>query len=510
MKILIVDDEQYTREGIAENVNWLGLGIELCVQCENGQRAYEKAMEIKPEIILTDVRMPVMDGIELAKKIRRDLPMCKVIFMSGFSDKEYLLAAMRLKVVDYVEKPISIPEIEAAVKKAAEELKSESEMQKSSRVLSSLEYLLRSEIALLLTKPDYNAEVIGEKLSVAKMEEAAEAETVSAIFKVYGQNVKTESFSAMLMSSFGDSCAEVIAAQKDSETFVAYFIGSGNKRLDTAKIAAAVSSAILQMGDKVLAAMGEAESFPNAYRSYSSAVVNIERSFYFGYGKLVLPTQSLSAYEFSTELISEFENALFEQSCERAMQVMKTLSTRLKIHTGTLVSSTKNFMCKIYIALEKAISELSEAPCEAASEDIFSAIISSHTLEEIIETITKRMNMFFEHLNTEEQSNSVWKIKSYIRKNYMNPDLSVYDIAEYVGLNTSYVNVLFRKKTGMSINGYITEYRIKVAEKLLMQHNPSIQDIAIQSGYQNANYFSKVFKKVKGMVPKEYRRRYMR
>ena len=106
MKVLLVDDEKYTREGIIENLNWRELGVSVCAVCEDGKSAYEKAQSFKPDILITDVRMPIMDGISLARKIHEDFPYCKIIFMSGFSDKEYLFAAMRLKAVEYVEKPV--------------------------------------------------------------------------------------------------------------------------------------------------------------------------------------------------------------------------------------------------------------------------------------------------------------------------------------------------------------------------------------------------------------------
>ena len=154
MKVLLVDDEKYTREGIMENINWRELGVSICAVCEDGQSAYNKAQTFIPDILITDVRMPVMDGISLAQKIHEEFPYCKIIFMSGFSDKEYLFAAMRLKAVEYVEKPIRLEELSEAISNAVCEVKKERELHNKYKVLDIVEPMLRSALVMLMIKPN--------------------------------------------------------------------------------------------------------------------------------------------------------------------------------------------------------------------------------------------------------------------------------------------------------------------------------------------------------------------
>lgn len=118
MKLLIVDDEVITREGIIQRLPWSDMGIDQIKQADDGINALEIIKTFDPDIILTDVRMPRMNGIDLAFKLKAVCPDYIIIFMSGYSDKEYLLSAIELKAVSYVEKPIRIKELEKAMKNA--------------------------------------------------------------------------------------------------------------------------------------------------------------------------------------------------------------------------------------------------------------------------------------------------------------------------------------------------------------------------------------------------------
>ena len=118
MKLLIVDDEKLTRDGLMSNIDWKSLGIDAIAQADDGLHGYEAALAFQPDIILSDVRMPRMSGIEMAEKLQLVNPALSIIFMSGYSDKEYLKAAIKLKAVSYVEKPIDLEELSETVLEA--------------------------------------------------------------------------------------------------------------------------------------------------------------------------------------------------------------------------------------------------------------------------------------------------------------------------------------------------------------------------------------------------------
>jgi two-component system, response regulator YesN len=122
-KLLIVDDEKMTRIGLYKKINWLEIGVTDIQLASNGLQALDISRRFHPNIIITDIKMPKMDGIKFIKELREDLPNCKIIFVTGYADKENLKSAIKLKVVEFVEKPINLSEIKKAVQAAIKEIK---------------------------------------------------------------------------------------------------------------------------------------------------------------------------------------------------------------------------------------------------------------------------------------------------------------------------------------------------------------------------------------------------
>lgn len=122
MKLLLVEDEMLTREGLLRSIPWEELGINEVFTAEDGEEGIERALVYEPDIVMTDVRMPSMDGITMAFEIRKKNRRCRFIFVSGYCDKEYLKSAIQLSAVNYIEKPIEIEEVIAALKQAMKQV----------------------------------------------------------------------------------------------------------------------------------------------------------------------------------------------------------------------------------------------------------------------------------------------------------------------------------------------------------------------------------------------------
>ena len=115
MKLLIVDDEELTRTGVISSIDWQSIGIQEVLQADDGINGIEMARVHRPDIVLCDVRMPRLDGIAMLEQLEEILPDIVPVFMSGYSDKEYLKAAIKLKAVNYIEKPLNPVEIRDAI-----------------------------------------------------------------------------------------------------------------------------------------------------------------------------------------------------------------------------------------------------------------------------------------------------------------------------------------------------------------------------------------------------------
>lgn len=122
MVVMVVDDERFVRQGIIDNIPWQSLGIDTVLEARNGLECIEKAKEFPPDILIADIRMPKLNGIDLGKQIASQYPDCKMIIISAYSDKEYLKSAISLNVVAYVEKPLILDELERAISKAVKDI----------------------------------------------------------------------------------------------------------------------------------------------------------------------------------------------------------------------------------------------------------------------------------------------------------------------------------------------------------------------------------------------------
>lgn len=137
-KLLLVDDEPMIRKGMLTCIDWTGYGVEIVGEANNGAVALEKALALKPHIVVTDIRMPVMDGIEFCHKLRKQLPDCKIIIMSGYDDFSYARSLMSLKVTDYLLKPVLEEELVAALDRIKREIKEETLKKTSTRLVDEL------------------------------------------------------------------------------------------------------------------------------------------------------------------------------------------------------------------------------------------------------------------------------------------------------------------------------------------------------------------------------------
>ena len=276
MKLLIVDDEELTRTGVISSIDWKSLDIDEVLQADDGINGLEAARIHKPEIILCDVRMPRMDGITMLEKLEQFLPDTVPIFMSGYSDKEYLKAAIKLKAVNYIEKPLNPTEIREAVQEASEVYRQKLRTHRG-ETLHSME--TASRLALALATPYRFSEKVISELSqelslymgsdtcftalIAKIDTEQDF-SVPAIDDIY-QNI------CNYLSNFHLQC---IYAEKKAQYLVYFIFGSSMPQEATLDLIRDYISCQYQAYHKFyITAGGSFTGVSKAYQSYESAVI---------------------------------------------------------------------------------------------------------------------------------------------------------------------------------------------------------------------------------------------
>lgn len=499
MKVLIADDEDYTREGLIDSIAWKSLGIEEVMQARNGLEALHLSQWFKPDIVLTDIKMPKLNGIQFVRELVTSNPLCKVIFMSGYMEIEYLKSAIELSVVDYIEKPININGIEKAMRKAINEIL---EKEKNKKITQNQKELQQEKLANLLIIKEYDR--MGIELLCKEV--GFPDDKYYCCMAVYEQapfstaDERIQKIQKFFERKGLNSLCRIIK----ENTFIV-IIAYNNQ--DKYRIGAICQQFLDYFSTTTMGVGFEAENMRNIYNSYQTAQLALNLSFYNEKERLFFVDDDIMIRRFITPgIFGEFIKILKENPYdlrewnERLFEDLKKSKYYRKEQVQTLLASLITEIFKQYPDLNTTHNDAE------LYEDISKAIHGYQFLSEIRAYIYSLIDKLEEKCSRESSYSRVIKgTIDYISANYSNPDLSITMIADYVNFTSTYLNVLFKQEMKVTLKQYLSNYRLEKAKCMLENDFYKITDIAEKCGYANANYFAKVFKETTGMTPVEYR-----
>lgn len=522
MLLLIADDEELTREGLIASLDWEALGITQIFQADDGMHALDIARLQKPDIILCDIRMPRMGGIQMVERLGEFLPDTSVIFMSGYSDKEYLKAAIKLKAVNYVEKPLDPQEIKEAVLEAIER-----RQQKVRTRLNENLYSMEttSHLALLFTKP-YKENM--EKITQLSNELSLRLVPGSS-FTTYIVKLKTNEPDNALLSDlrndFSDFLAhyhlQALCIQLHAIYHVFHIMGSYEPS-STALNATEqyLKEQFAPFGDFFIGRGETVAGVGKVYHSYTTAVVTLQSSFFFEPGT-ILSAADMKTYpsaagtaDYVDDISPVFAEALLSGDRNSCTAILERLYSSYFQNRTLFPNQVKDLYYKLFISINdsRVKLKLNRNPEEnSTQESIMEHLENCFTYQELHQMLVSRTEQFFESVDSYvPEDNIIFLIKDYISKNYTKDTLSIKEISDHVFLSASYMCTYFKNQTGNTLNQYLTEYRMEKAMQLLLDGRYQIADISSKVGYSNGNYFSKSFKKFTGLSPSKYREKLLK
>lgn len=519
IKLLVADDESTTRNGIIKHIKWKELRIDLIKEAKNGIEAVEIAYDFEPDIIISDIRMPGLNGIEVATKLREKFTNCKIIFLSGYSDKEYLKAAIKLSAVNYVEKPIDLMELTEAIQKAVNLLKGDA----LNMTLSENFNLIKQRLVQNLIQSDLKIEE-GYKLSSLLNSNILTKKSFSVVNinivnlkedNILDKMFNTEEFSDIIDKHFEN--VEHIAAFKDNKSFIIILSDDNEIENQIESLKRLLDKYIEEkkvMDIKLFFTVGKKVfGIEQIHRSYNSAINIIKKLFFYGYERVIYSKNDLDGvYQIQENICEDFVKYIGEGKENEAVFFIESLCFDIKNFNETSVKDIKNIFLKlalelIYEAERRGIYFSEEEQME--NKYIWDLISRFNTLEELKEYIIgKILNTFRKFKELQNSCRSVFEVKKCIRKNYADNDLSVKNLAEEVYLTPTYLSALFKKETGQNISDYIVEVRIEKSKEFLKNNKLKLHEVARNVGYNDSNYYAKAFKKMEGVTPSEYREKY--
>lgn len=513
MKLLIVEDEAIAREGLRGSLRWEEYGIESVVCAENGEAGLRLARRSAPDIVLTDIRMPRMDGITMATRLREAYPDCRIIFLSAYSDIEYYKAAIQLKAVRFLDKPVQTGELVEVIRQAVDECA----QIRSTRSLGALHDLHeRMELADALCQGADLEELTRRARALGLGAALKKCEVVTALLLFcrsgYDEGSREDTLKGAQRLGALLPQENVHTVRQDGRLVYFLFTPAPLSDFVRANICQKVELAF-PGADVSIVFGGEGRGLGGAAESYATAKRAAEKAYCFPFGEPVVYSERLGAqtglfaYD---ELRERILQALGEKDEAAALAGAQALFEALRHNQDLPYAKAR----ELYYGLLSEVFRLADQQHlplgqDEPGDEIFWAVrIEAYDLRELDRYLQGQLRALFAAVEqTRSEKRQILTIKDYIADHYPDPALSVSSISRYLHMSASHVCTLFKKETGETINGYLTEYRLERAKKYLDESLLSIADVGAKIGYKDNSYFGRIFRKHVGMTPLEYRNR---
>lgn len=537
IKVFLVEDEMVIRRGIKNSIDWEKEGYIFCGEASDGELAYPMIIKEKPDILITDIRMPFMDGLELCKLVKKELPNIKILILSGYDEFDYAKEAIRLGVTEYLLKPISSGKLLEALNGVSESIRREKEDKD----------LVRKYMEEMRENTEHEKQKFFEQMIAGNLSMADALETG----KKYEMNLSAGMYNLLLFRfTLGEENRKSGELLGEAE----YAIEKLTERLEYVfEFQRGVEGwAFLLMADNE-------EQMSERVKELSKDLEEIMKNYstiaYFGgIGQPVARLRELEesfreaeralAARFTMELnriisvedirmaqnvdtLDDIEITSFGEIEKTRTMLEKFLNNGAEDEIDEFVDvyinelpeeNLKSVLMRQYIIMDAYIVMMSfcekiegiEGEMQAQSEELKNSMKTIQTLEEIknyIRMLLKKIIGVRDTISGRRYSDTIEIAKDQIRKTYMSDEISLNTIAAEVGMSPSYFSSIFSKEMGKTFVEYLTEIRMDRAKELLMCSSMKTSEIGYEVGYKDPHYFSYIFKKTQNCTPKEFRAR---
>lgn len=532
IKVLIADDEKKVCQLITHLVDWNELGFQITGIVNDGESAYRFVQEHQVDVMLTDIRMPECDGMELIQKTKAIYPDIHFVIISGYSQFDYAQNAIRYGVEDYLLKPIRKKDLTSTLQKISEkhnaEMKSEQKWEHIQKSLKENEEKVKGSLLLnLLARPEEFAgpltrEKINREYHCDFIEDIYQTVIVKPLLKA--QDTKTRRMLGnkvigILGQTMAEVCHEMVFADINEDIYC-IFNGSPEEIEHVYKKLKRVRLDIIRLQDvfeqvSVYIALGDvAEEFLEIWDSFESAGRAMNGRFYYS-GQVFLTAPEKTD---SGEMLDKIMNNTFKKRFLNYIEIMdlESIGAELdKIRKMLCESEEKDgeLVIKVYEEI-LTLFYLGIHNYNITIPNRYTQLLDKlrriGTIEETMGTLKNYMIQALENWLKEKkyvESKPIRMAKKYIADYYYLP-LTLETVSGEIGFNASYFSSLFKKETSMNFSEYLMKVRIDNAKSLLLNTGDQVVDISEMVGYSDIKYFSKLFKKVTGLTPTEFRKLY--
>ncbi len=522
--VVVADDEKELRTALIRNVNWAEIGFQLVGEAENGAEALELVEKLEPDLLLTDIKMPFVSGIELARQVREVKPATQIAFLSGYDDFSYAQQAIQYNIISYILKPVSAAEINEELinikNKIDEKYREFTTHNQTQEQLKAAEFLLPLMLdgfrGSLSEKQQEGILENAVRFGIlnAKNSELRYAVTVVEIFDESGENI-TEPANVNAVDTILKKYVKHMSFYIEGKV-VSLLVATGagfDKYLHilTEEIAQSVHRIMKKVC--VIGISRAVEKLENVHESYIEAVNAVGYSKRNGNG-IQFISDIERADEYDVEGMKSFSNdvevLIRGGTClELENYLNNTFDKMVEAHVSI---TTMNF---VMVQMILAVFQIVYA---VADHDMLQELQKQNPLSSRIayEDFSKLKKKYIDFCLTAQKIIAEQRKKSsalicdkalkLIETRYMDPDISLVSISTEIAVSPNYLSALIKKSTGNTFTDILTQKRITIAKEMILCTSMKVREISEKCGYNDQHYFSYCFKRVVGISPNACRR----
>jgi two-component system response regulator YesN len=531
MKLLIVDDEKHVLEGLRQTIDWKTLGVDNLEFAENGQEAWDKYQKAAPDILITDMYMPKMNGIELIRNIRNEDVHIPIVILSGYDDFSYTQEAIHHRVDRYILKPSIPDEIQRELGDIINELKRKRQqrhmfMEISQQMDSSIPVLREQFLYQMLTTVVTDNDLSDTKLEFYHIDSTIKLSAVVMTVKIYrsdARNELSESEWQLFKFAVSNIIEEILSRSghgyplrfmDDRLTVIVY----GNLPSESAAEAKAIATEIINLINDYLQldvniGIGQAydnvRKYSNSYRESKDALEFVESE---GINQFAaseeLKKSSIVWPQYPIEQIRLLGESLLQADNAKAQSIWSEIERVLLDWPNVPFSYLQTMCMSIMSTLVMQIMESEHYTIDADRiASTLGGAQKQYTLVKLKAWIQSEIQQWVEMVEVQAKAREatpyVDHVKSVVAAKY-NEKISFSQLAKELSISRNYLSHTFKMETGTSFMDYLTNYRIRKAKELLRKKQFMVYEVADKVGYPDPAYFSRMFKNVTGLSPMEY------
>ena len=520
-KVFLVDDEPIVLEGIRSKIEWESLGFTFAGEATDGEIALSMIQEIKPDVLITDIKMPFMDGLQLSASIKKIQPWIKIIILSGHDEFDYAKKAISIGIEDYLLKPFTSEDIITSLKKVSQEIDKErkqlSDISKMKEELKSQEKLLQKEFLNNLVHGSTDINTVMAKDSELGLD------LISRYYRILISKIQCEDNDSeiqqeacSLLNSYSTSWEQTNSFFHHQNRFVCICKGASKEEVEdnTYRIAESIEHIVSQKEKcSVTTAIGKTvqhlsaipDSYEDAKRILDIAISDNQNRILTS-DDIQINGGGLLELKENDPMVSKLKYA----TTSDIKSIIDESLALIKSNPGQFQFFASYVLVDLIFAVSKLIENLGGDIKQLKPEILQRTYVDTASMneEKFITSMEDILNFALNYRNstiTGKYGDIILKAKKYIEENYSDPNTTLTTVAEVVCLSPNHFSTIFSQQCKTTFIEYLTNVRIENAKRLLKETDKKGYDIAYDCGFSDPHYFSYIFKKNTGLTPREYK-----